>query len=256
MAKGSYEDELGQKLAHERRISALYADLARAAMMLSSDQSMRVNVVYLHGLSRGMVESANLFDVAVNFSHNGGNIISFNGSDGEGMGGQNYPGAAWPGKKWYIEEFSRLGKNEHGLAPTGPGLHTRDETDKLVALVKKNGWKSVGVLSVAYHAVRSMSCLVASMDTAGYWFRAYFVAPPTTNWWLSMKGSQGLEETNSFRESEVEAKKVVEKYWQGGTGEPGYWKKGWGVPPKYLFHYLEHRDQIVAEQKFPLFLLE
>ena len=260
-----HEQRLYAKIAGAQRISALYADLARAAMMLSSDQPKGlVDALYLHGLSNGMVESAKLFDVALSFFYTTSSspVIAFNGSDGEGMGDQNKPGAAWPGKRWYIEELSRMLEDEEcpvpkaHLIPTGPALHTREETDKLVALAKERGWKSVGILSVAYHAVRSMSCLVASMDTAGYWMKAYFITPPTTSWWSQMKGSQGLEETDSFRESEKEAKKVVESYWKNGEGESEYWKKGYGIPPKYLFHYLQYRDQIVAEQKFPLFELK
>lgn len=215
----------------------LWAEYARLALILSSDRPPeKVDAIYLHGLSEGMIQSGNLFDLVTNFD---ASVISFNGSDGEGMGNQNRPGAAWPGKDWYVKNLSSPGKR---LVPTGPGLHTRDETDKLVLLAQKEGWKSVAIASVAYHSVRSMSCVVASMEALGYWFRAHFAAPPTTNWGLRMLGSQGLSETDSYDESMKDAEKTIVKYWQNGEGEPDYWKKAWGAPPPVILDFLRRRD--------------
>ncbi|MDO8557247.1 MAG: hypothetical protein Q7R98_02175 [Candidatus Jorgensenbacteria bacterium] len=235
-------------------IEKAYLDLFRAATMLSSDRpSDKVNAVYLHGLSEGMVESAGIFKKAVDMVTFGSmgrqaEFIAFNGSRGEGMGEQNRPGAAWPGSEYYIKELTTELTSHHSLAntpnilvPTGPGFHTRSETDELVLTAKERGWKSVAIMSVAWHSVRSMSCVVASMYALGYQFKAYFVTPNSTNWWLPMKGSQGIADTIPFAEVLAEIDRIL-KYWSRGEGDG--WRKGYGAPPEMLFDYLHKREEI------------
>lgn len=243
------------------RIEKNYTNLAKAAFLLQSDQPQNpVDVLYLHGLSRGMVYSTqpNLFKIAINYlKEQRVKCISFNGSDGEGMPPQNQPGAAWPGKDFYINAFSEQLIESRFLIPTGPGLHTRDEADKFIDLAKQMSWRSVAILSVGYHSVRSMSCMVAAMETKGYFISTHFIVPPTTEAWSPMLGSQGVKETDTFTEiGEKEIPNIL-KYWErGGANPPDSWRAGYAVPAEYLFHYLQYRKEIVAQQKFPLFPVE
>lgn len=238
-----------------------YKNLVRAVFLLQSDQPTEpVDTVYLHGLSKGMIYSTqpNLFETAVNLVNSKkSRFITFNGSDGEGMPPQNQPGAAWPGKDWYLEEFKDLSIDTLLLFPTGPGLHTRDEADKFILLAKEFGWSSTAILSVGYHSVRSMSCMVAAMETNNYFLEAHFIIPSTTDAWSPMLGSQGLSITDTFTEiGEKEIPNVL-KYWErGGANPPNSWRSGYAVPPEYLFHYLQYRREIVDQQRFPLFPLE
>lgn len=233
-----------------------YKNLIRAAMLLQSDQPLEsVDAVYLHGLSEGMIYSTrpNLFEIAADYLTNKrSRWISFNGSDGEGMPPQDRPGAAWPGKKFYLEAFKEL-SSDHALIPTGPGLHTRDEADKFITLAKEIDWRSGGILSVGYHCVGSMSCMVAAMETQNYFMELHFINPPSTDSWYPMLGSQGVSETNTFTEILEEIPRIL-RYWErGGANPPDSWRSGFAVPPEYLFHYLQYRNEIVQKQKFPLF---
>ena len=238
-----------------------YSNLARAAFLLQSDQPKNpVDTIYIHGLSRGMVFSTDpsLFGIAAEYLRAGkANYISFNGSDGEGMPPQDQPGAAWPGKDFYIDNLNSRGIGKERRFPTGPGLHTRDEADKFISLAKEMEWRSAGILSVGYHSIRSMSCMVAAMETQNYFLSAHFIVPPTTDAWSPMLGSQGVEETYTFREIAEKEIPSILRYWQrGGANPPDSWRAGYAVPPAYLFHYMQHRDEIVAQQTFPLFPLE
>ncbi|OGE18072.1 hypothetical protein A3F00_02045 [Candidatus Daviesbacteria bacterium RIFCSPHIGHO2_12_FULL_37_11] len=230
------------------RVEPNYQDLIRAAMLLQSDRPINsVDTIYLHGLSEGMINSThpNLFEIAADYQRSKkAGCISFNGSDGEGMGEQNYPGAAWPGKDWYFRKFNETYVGYYDLIPTGLGLHTRDEADKFIILSKEKAWTSGGILSVGYHSVRSMSCMVAAMETQNYFMRLHFIMPPSTDPWYPMLGSQGIDKTNTFTEIESEVSRIF-----------NYWEKGYGASPKYLFHYLQYREEIVKQQKFPLFPL-
>ena len=236
-------------------------DMVRAAWLLQSDQPPKrmgvIEIAYLHGLSRGMEESADLFRLITDYAGKYACGVSFNGSDGRGMPPQDKPGAAWPGKDWYIEELTAQKLLGTRLYPTRPGLHTRDEADAFIELSEECGWKSASIFSVGYHSVRSMSCMIAAMETAGYFMRLHFIVPPTTNAWHPIKGSQGVADTITFEEIEKKEISNVLKYWErGGADPPNSWRAGYTVPPKYLFHYLQYRDEIVATQKFPLFPLE
>ena len=216
-------------------------DIIKAAFLLSSDDPpFLVDAVYLHGVSKGMALSANLFDEAAAFiRQRRAKYIAFNGSDGEGMGAQNRPGAAWPGKDWYISELSARVRPEI-LIPADPGLHTRGEADGLVRLAQQREWKSVVVVSSAYHSVRAMSCIVASIISLGYPLDAYFHTPSSTDWQMPIKGSQGIKDTDSSREAEEEIARIL-KYWRFGALDG--WGKQWAAPASVLFEYLEKRGR-------------
>lgn len=239
-------------------IEEIYCNLVRAAMLLQSDQPREpVDTIYLHGLSEGMIYSTHPNLIEITKRHliaQRATWISFNGSNGEGMPPQNQRGAAWPGKDWYLSKFRELSIAPNLLIPTGPGFHTRGEADKFVILAKERGWKSGGILSVGYHCVRSMSCMVAAMETQDYFLRLHFIAPQSTDPWFPMLGSQGVSETDTFTEIvEGEIPRIL-RYWErGGANPPESWRSGFAVPPKYLFHYLQYRNEIIQKQKFPLF---
>ena len=237
-----------------------YKNLVRAAFLLQSDQPQEpVDTIYLHGLSEGMINSTepNLFEIAVDYlKSKKSESISFNGSDGEGMPPQNQPGTAWPGKDFYLSHFTEASVEPKLLIPTGPGLHTRDEADKFINLAQQMGWRSAAILSVGYHSVRSMSCMVAAMETNNYFLEAHFIVPPTTDAWSPMLGSQGIQQTNTFTEITEKEIPNVFKYWErGGANPPDSWRSGYAVPSEYLFHYLQYRREIVDQQRFPLFPL-
>ena len=237
-----------------------YQDLTRATMLLQSDQPRDfVDALYLHGLSEGMLYSTypNLFDFAEDRAREYvAKFIAFNGSDGEGMPPQDQPGAAWPGKNWYIDELTQYPIFADKLKPTGAGRHTREEADKFISLAKEMGWRSAAILSVPYHSVRSMSCMVAAMETQNHFLEAYFLVAPSTDAWRPMLGSQGVEQTDTFTEIAQKEIPSILRYWErGGANPPDSWRAGYGVPARYLFHYLQYRSGIVDQQKFPLFPL-
>ena len=218
-----------------------WQDLVRLLLFLLGDKpAQELDAVYLHGLSEGMIANWELFEHAV---YQAGILIpiAFNGSDGEGMGYRNYPGAAWPGADWYIREFLKLEVNPKQLIPAGPGLHTRGETDALIELCKKREWKQVGVLTVPYHYPRVFCCLVKGMQEAEYYPAIYAIPPtaPPKNWWQIMLGSQGKEFALPFNEI---AKEIGNFF--------GYQEKAYSASSADLFHYLQHREEIMEQQKF------
>ncbi len=224
-----------------------FLNLVKANQMLLSDwPEKKVDVVYIPGLSKGMVESGKLFDVAIAAYAEGlTDRIAFNGSNGERCGSK-IAGKGWLGHKWYMaaltekmnnlfdrQQPSSVLKNKI-LFPTRPAFHTRDETDALIKLMKKHGSKTVGFLTVAYHYPRAFVCLIQSMRTIGYRVKAYGMSPKTTEWWHAMKGSQGVEYTAPFAECVKDNCKTLE-----------YIEKGFGCTLEELFTYLRYREKVV-----------
>ena len=83
-----------------------YTDLIKAVMLLQSDKpNAPVDTLYLHGLSEGMINSTvpNLIEIAADYQKRQlSRYISFNGSDGEGMGEQK------PFSKISLTFYSRI----------------------------------------------------------------------------------------------------------------------------------------------------
>lgn len=202
----------------------------------------RVDAVYLHGLSEGMVASCDLFGLVADFVSAGRTgVVAFNGSDGRGMPPQDKPGAAWPGSEWYQKELRARGISPAVLVPTRDGLHTRDECDAFVELAKERGWRSVAITTLPFHWPRVLACLVGAMENAGYKLFACFLRPETVRLYYPMVGSQGLEQNSTFIcEAGGDVLRLF-KYWDKGR-ENDAWRNAWGAPPEEIFHYLDQRD--------------
>ena len=215
---------------------------AKLSQRLAYDTPLRrVDAVYLHGVSDGMVASCNLFDTVYRAKQElHPKHIFANGSDGRGMPPQDAPGKAWPGFDWYRTELPKHGVRN--ITPTGPGLHTRSETDELVKLLAERNIDSVGIVTTPMHFVRSLSCLVASMDVAGYFCQAYYLRPVQVTWDTPMLGSQGLTETTLFEETGAEIGRIF-KYWDNGRPDEA-WRTGWSASPDRVIEYLEERDAV------------
>lgn len=219
-----------------------FENLVRANQMLLADwPEEKVDVLYVFELSKGMVKSGKIFDVAIDEIYSKGlaGHIAFNSSKGERYGG-HVPGEGWPGCQWYVDNlterynqiYDRSSENLVGkiFFLTKFACHTKQETDALIELMKEKKWLSVGLLTVAYHYPRAFMCLIKSMNTLGYPVRAYAMSPKTTNWWQPMKGSQGIEDTIPFNECIKDNRKVLE-----------YIEKGFSCNFDELFHYLFNR---------------
>lgn len=202
----------------------------------------RVDAVYLHGLSEGMVASCSLFDLVANFVGSGkAGFAVFNGSDGRGMLPQDKPGAAWPGSDWYRRELSMRGVKPVQLVSTRSGLHTRDECDALVELAKEQGWKFIAEVTPPYHWPRVIACLVGAMAGMSYKPLVYFLRPQTVRWYQPLIGSQGLDKGSTFMcEAGQEVVRLF-NYWDNGR-ENYAWRRAWGAPPEEIFSYLDWRD--------------
>ena len=204
-------------------VDGWYGEFISLAWRLGSDQGKtfeneKVEVIYLHGLSVGMVLASLLFDEVGTLYryHKHFPTIAFNGSEGQSASKDSKPGDAWPGKDWYFREFLNALVPQNKLVPTGPGLHTMDEADKFIALCKERGWKNARVVSVPYHGVRSMLCMVKAMEKANYWLRIHFISAKQTNWQAEMVGAQGTNQNSTMLgELPEEVKKIREKY-EGG----------------------------------------
>lgn len=207
--------------------------VAQLAMMLGSDRpSGKLDVLYVPGLSVGMLESANILDIAAGYMRRGNAAyLAFNGSDGSGALNAP-PGSAWPGKDYYVTELLKRDVPQGALVPTGPGMHTRDETDKFVLAAKNYSWKRAGYLTVAYHYPRVFSCLVKSMQEMDYDLDVWACSPPTTNWYHPMLGSQGLEQTRSVEAALDDVRKCIT-----------YVERGYGASFDKVFSYLEARER-------------
>jgi len=203
----------------------------------------KLDLVYMHGLSEGMVKSCDLFSLcraSVVEDEAISTRIAFNGSDGRGASHDSQPGSAWPGGNWYVEGLFKVGIPTAQMFPTRPGLHTRDECDALIALMKEKKWLTVGIVTVPYHWPRVISCIVGSMVAADWKVKVYFVRPTLVNWGQEMIGSQGTNKT-SFQEEAGEEVHRIFSYWDtGGVG--GAWVKSYGAPPEHIFEYFDWRD--------------
>ena len=214
-----------------------WIDSVRMTAMLLSDklpEKSLIEAIYMPGLSQGMIGSGNLFTYVTQLrkSCRSDTKIAFNGSDGEAAAQNSKPGDAWPGKNWYYSEFAKLGISPVLLTPTGPGLHTKGEAVALVTLAKEHGWKRVVIVTVPWHFVQFFSCLVSAMEANDYWFAAY-ASVAQTDWYLSMKGSQGILQTYPVEEAARYAPKVLD-----------YHEHGYAAPFIDVFLYHLYRERI------------
>lgn len=216
-----------------------------ATMLMRDSQTPPLNGLYIHGLSEGMVRSANIFDRASKYFETHHLPIAFNGSDGEQFShnengddrhpvGKN-PGVGWPGKNWYVEELSSMGVNRSLLLPTGPGYNTRHEIIQLVDFAKAHAWKRIGIMTVAWHYPLVFTMLVDEMQKVNHFIAAYALPPKETDWYYRMKGSQGLEDTHPLMESVKYFPRVL-----------GYQDKGLAASFEDMFCYLRDREQIAS----------
>ncbi len=210
-----------------------WQDLLKVLLILSTDfVPKKIDAIYLPGLSSGMMEFCGLFDHISQLSNNA-IPICFNGSDGRGMGERNYPEAAWPGRKYYIEEFQKRGVSADLLIPTRDGLHSRDEVDAFIELSRDLGFKNVAMTTVPYHYPRTFVCLIKAMEQTKYSVNAYALPPAThtKNWWQEILGSQGAVTTVPFDECMADFERVFI-----------YQDKGFGSSFEDLLNYLKIRD--------------
>lgn len=207
--------------------------VAQLAMMLGSDWPKNpLDAVYIHGLSHGMLEAPEIFELAARLYHEGkAPFIAFNGSDGSPFG-QNAPGVAWPGMEYYVAELTKRGVPAELLVPTGPGFHTRGEVDEMIITAKQREWKRIGIITVPYHYPRVLCYLPEPMKVHGWRPDCFALNPPSTDWYLPMSGSQGNGTTTSEDAAYDDAVKLLAQI-----------EKGWASPLDEVLAYLKSRSR-------------
>lgn len=222
-----------------------YAQLANRLMFDDLVFKRKAEVLYLHGLSVGMIQSCDLFTaVAYRYRFYGEIPIAVSGSDGRGAG-DSKPGAAWPGVHWYLEELTERGVPGRNIIPTGPmGIHTRGECDEFVALAKERAWTRVFDFTVPYHWPSVMACMVGSMTKHDYWLEVFCARPATApNWFQPMVGSQGTDQNSTYLEQAgIYAEKFCEYQEKGRRNNGAMWREAYGAPIGEIMKYLDWRD--------------
>lgn len=215
--------------SNTRALGQLWARLAGDANVW-----IQADALYMHGLSRGMVASCDLFGVAVELISLGyASNLAFNGSDGRGATPDIGPGKSWPGADWFREEFKQRKVIEERLCPTDAGLHSWSETDEFVKLAKGKGWTTAYVVTVPYHWPRSLSCLVGSMAKHNHQMKIWFATPlKVPDWNYPMEGSQGVLSDSTYgREAGDDVARLF-SYWDKGREDNGetLWRSARGGP--------------------------
>lgn len=218
--------------------SAAYA----YALLANEPVPEEVDVVYIHGLTEGMVEGQRILEQAAELAFRHQCPIAFNGSNGGSFAQPDVAGAAWPGADYYVERLIALGVNHDNMFPTGPGLHTRQEADQFATIAKERGWRRVLIVSVGYHSVRCLCTHVAAMNVVGHPYAAYFAQPKAVDWDYPMSSSQGQKTTTARQELSDEIDRILVG-WEKGAGDA--WRQGYNAPPDMVFDYLRDRHTLV-----------
>lgn len=187
------------------------------ALLEEDKNQMGADVIYLPGLSHGMVAAGKLFEyIAGRHLSREIPLVAISGSDGEGMDERSKPGDAWPGKAWYLEELGKLGVKSDNIVPLeGPQRHSRQETDALVDSAVKYGWNKVIMVSVDYHRPRQILGAVKYMNETGTATRLFLPSVPF-DWDAEMMGSQGRAPSTGRGEALTEWNVKIAKYQAGG----------------------------------------
>lgn len=185
-------------------------------MALERDDSAEARVIYLPGLSEGMIRAGALFDYVALRYHNGSRTVAVSGSDGEGMDERSKPGEAWPGKSWYIEELGKRGVSRADIIPLeGPQRHSRQETDALVNFAKLFKWRRIVMVSVDYHRPRQILGCIRYMNEIG-WKTALYLPSIPFDWDAEMLGSQQREVSTGRAEALTDWNVKIGKYQSAG----------------------------------------
>ena len=206
-------------------------ELERLAVVLASDHPCPdLDAIYVHALTDGMLEASRVLEfVAQLFRERQPNAVAFNGSDGH-VALNPLPKSGWCGADEYASRLTRLGVPAGALVATGPGMHTMDETDKLVFTARERNWRRIGIVTMPYHLPRSFCCLVKSIQQHGGELSAWALCPPSTDWYHPMVGSQAGPITTPFAEALEDAKRTL-----------SYIDKGYGAPVPDVIAYLASR---------------
>lgn len=211
-------------------------------LIMRSEPATRLDVVYLHGLSKGMIDSVDLFGATVQLVLEGKvKSVAYNGSDGRGTSSESVPGSVWDGAEVYRADFLKYGIRASALFPTRPAFHTREETDAFIELAKEQGWQTAYIATVPYHWPRALACLVASMEKYDHRIKIHFLKGTKLLWNSTITGSQGNESLFST-EAGDDAVRLF-SYWDKGRENGGEaWKQHYGAPPEEIHRYLDWRD--------------
>ncbi len=203
------------------------------------------DVVYLHGLSKGMLDSVNLFEATAQLVLEGrARCVAYNGSDGRGTSPESVPGSVWDGAGVYRADFLKNGIPTSVLFPTRPAFHTREETDAFIELAKEQGWQAAYIATVPYHWPRALTCLVASMAKYEHRIKIHFLRPEKLLWNSIITGSQGNEAAFSA-EAGDDALRLF-SYWDKGREDDGQaWRQQYGAPPEEIHRYLDWFDTTI-----------
>lgn len=219
--------------------------------LLSVDQEKApktVDAMYLHAWPESMVEVFQLLDRAAELYHSGlTKTIFYNGSDGS-THRNSQAGSAWAGGDWYVEELVKRGVPLDALIATGSeGFHTRAETDELAECMKEQDLKTVMMVTVPHHTVRSLSCLIGSMVKTDHIFAVYYANLDPVDSETAIQGSQGKWHRNLSEAVDAEIERTLYGWIRGMEKGGEAWHGNWSAPPEIVREYLEERDRQAKE---------
>lgn len=211
--------------------------VAIAFVVMSDQPDYTLDVGVVHGLSKEMYASGNLFQHASDLLDSGHiREIAVVGGDGRRTGG-SIPKEAWIGSDAVKDSLVEIGFIPEAILTTADITNSKEEALAIIKMCKDHDWMTAGSITVAYHGGRMLPYMVAAMRELHYWIDYRMLPPRKTDWWMEILGSQGLSMTNCVDSAMADAVKIE-----------SHIEKGFAASFDDVLHYLRHRQKIVANQ--------
>lgn len=212
----------------------------KATIMVLSDRPEEpVDAILFHMRSFG--DDTNLFETAQRFiKKNHAELIVVSNNEGERVG-SNVPREANPGKTEYFRRLEEIGVPSYRICiPIRRIFHTRQENTAFIEEAKRQNWTRVAILIQPHQALRALLGAVQAQSELKYPLEIFTIAPSSTDWKISVKGSQGREEKPREEHIFDEFSNII-KYQE--TGELATFEE--------LFAYWHQRGSLKLKRDLP-----
>src|SRR3989344_8534133 len=147
-------------------------NLLRGLAFVTSDRPTKPVDAILF-FTRATGDEGTLFELASEtISAGQAKYIITNGGDGRGMG--TVPGAAWPGKNPYAQEFQKLSVDPRIIHYSEPAGNTKIAAEEFLKVANGLGCKSAVILNHPHRLLRAGLHIIKELERKNQFLEIYF----------------------------------------------------------------------------------